>query len=59
MLRRLRMKSTRVQPLSLSNRPSTQSTITTTEAASQGSRGLIIVALHLVFVFIRGGFTVT
>ena len=42
------MKSTRVQPLSLSNRPSTQST--TTEATSQGSRGLIIAALHLVFV---------
>ena len=42
------MKSTRAQPLSLSNRPSTLST--TTEATSQGSRGLIIAALHLVFV---------
>ena len=46
-----------MQPLSLSNRPSTQST--TTEATSQDSRGLIIAALHLVFVSIRVCLTVT
>ena len=46
-----------MQPLSLSNRPSTLST--TTEATSQDSRGLIIAALHLVFVSIRVCLTVT
>jgi len=55
------MKSTQVQPLSLSQRQqrALSTTATTTEAASRGSRGLIIAALHLVFVSIRGCLTAT
>jgi hypothetical protein len=55
------MKSTRVQPLSLINRPSKKraQSATTTEVATRGSRGLIIAALHLVFASVRASFTAT
>jgi len=50
-LRRPRMKSTRVKPLDLSERPlQKRARSIITEAASRESRGLIIAALHLVFV---------
>ena len=59
-LRRPRLKGTPVQPLDLSKRPKgAQSTATITEAASRDTRGLIIAAIHLVFVSIRGRFTAT
>ena len=54
------MKSARVQPLDLSKGPKrARSTTTITEAASRDTRGLIIAALHLVFVSIRVCLTVT
>jgi len=50
-LRSPRMKSTRVKPLDLSERPlQKRARSIITEAASRESRGLIIAALHLVFV---------
>src|SRR6516225_10722819 len=44
------MKSPQVQPLSLSKRQQRARSTATTEATTRGSRGLIIAALHLVFV---------
>ena len=59
-LRRPRLKGTPVQPLDLSKGPKrARSTTTITEAASRDTRGLIIAAIHLVFVSIRGRFTAT
>ena len=60
-LHRLRMKSPRVQPLDLSERPSQKRARSIiTEAASRDPRwGLIIAAIHLVFVSIRRRFIAT